>query len=429
MKKRARWVCLIGLPFMVAALSCGEGAVESVQAGGPTPFLIANPMSNLTQMYKELGGSGGVIYLTAPGSYPCPGPPPSNVSLVSLAPGADANVATLGFNGVQSGISTQVRFTNCTQWTLTNTYNTRVEGVALDFANAGAGLSFVNSQWNHWKQVTLENCGNTTIPCVQLLSSGAGTPADNTAFNTFEDVVVNPNTSPGQYATAWLMQGSASGGTAGGAVTQNRIVRSIIAGNILCAFDQEMLSDSNIISDAQLYEQDNTLSTSSPNCFNLQNPSVDVDADGSIYTNESVTGTFAYTARLGQSSGNRITYTDQFVNNFQILGGSSPRLCMDTNSLNGTNSIDAYCNGRLMQAAHLGLQLPSASQPGDIVAAESTTSGKIFLGTSNVSFSTGIGTPSENCTTGSIYTNSAASSAAGVLYVCFAGTWSAMTVR
>jgi hypothetical protein len=413
---------------MIAALSCSDGSVESVQASTPSPFMVANPMSDLTQMYKELAAAGGgVIYLTAPGSYPCPSPPPSNVALVSLAPSADTNIAMLGFDGVQSGIDTQVRFTNCSQWTLTNTYNTRVEGVALDFANSGAGLSLVNSQWNHWRQVTLENCGNTTTPCVQLLSSGGGTPADNTAFNTFEDMVVNPSTSSGQYATAWLMQGSSSGG--GGAVTQNRIIRSIIAGNILCGFDQETLSDSNIISDPQLYQQDNTLSTSSPNCFNLLSPTVDVDADGSIYTNESITGTFAFTARTGQSSGNRITYTDQFVTNFQILGGSNPRLCMDTNSLNGANGIDAYCNGRLMQAAQLSLPFPSASQPGDIVAAESTTSGKIFLGTSNVSFSTGNGGPSESCTTGSIYTNSAASTAAGVLYVCFAGTWNAMNVR
>ncbi|MGA2417206.1 MAG: hypothetical protein ABSF59_22350 [Candidatus Sulfotelmatobacter sp.] len=428
MKNTAPWVYLIGLPFMVAGLSCSDGAVERVQASGSSPFLVANPMSNLTQMYQVLtAAGGGVIYLTSPGSYPCPGAPPSNVSLVSLAPSASANVAMLGFDGVQSGIDTQVRFSNCSQWTLSHTYNTRVEGVALDFANSGAGLSLVNSQWNHWKQVTLENCGNPTTPCVQLLSSGGGTPADNTAFNTFEDMVVNPNTSSGQYATAWLMQGSSSGG--GGAVTQNRIIRSTIAGNILCGFDQESLSDSNIISDAQLYQQDNSLSTSSPNCFNLQSPGVDVDADGSIYTNESITGTFAFTARTGQSSGNRITYTDQFVSNFQILGGSNPRLCMDTNTLNGTNGIDAYCDGRLMQAAHLSLPFPSASLPGDIVAAESTTSGKIFLGTSNVSFSTGAGTPSESCTTGSLYTNSAASNAAGVLYVCFGGTWNAMNVR
>jgi hypothetical protein len=423
MKNTAPWIWLILLPLMIATLSCSDGAVESVQASGSSPFLVANPMSNLTQMYNSLtAAGGGVIYLTAPGSYPCPGPPPSNVSLISLAPSASANVAMLGFDGVQSGINTQVRFTNCSQWTLTNTYNTRVEGVVLDFAGSGDGLSLVNSQWNHWKQVTLENCGNTTTPCVQLLSTGGGTPADNTAFNTFEDVVVNPGTSSGQYATAWLMQGSSSGG---GVVTQNRIIRSIIAGNILCGFDQETLSDSNIISDAQLYQQDNTIPTSSPNCFNLQSPTVDVDADGSIYNNESITGTFAFTARIGQSSGNRITYTDQFVTNFQILGGSNPRLCMDTNTLNGTNGIDAYCDGRLMQAAHLSLPFPPASQPGDIVAAESTTSGKIFLGTGNVSFSTGAGAPSESCTTGSIYTNSAASSAAGVLYVCFAGTWNA----
>jgi hypothetical protein len=428
MKNTVRWICLILLPFLIVTLSCSNGAVESVQASGSSPFLVANPATNLTQMYNTLtAAGGGVIYLTAPGTYPCPGPPPSNVSLISLAPSASANVATLGFDGVQSGINTQVRFTNCSQWTLTNTYNTRVEGVVLDFAGSSAGLSLVNSQWNHWKQVTLENCGNTTTPCVQLLSTGGGTPADNTAFNTFEDVVVNPGTSSGQYATAWLLQGSSSGG--GGAVTQNRIIHSIIAGNILCGFDQETLSDSNIISDAQLYQQDNTLSASSPNCFNLLSPTVDVDADGSIYTNESITGAFAFTARIGQSSGNRITYTDQFVTNFQILGGSNPRLCMDTNTLNGTNGIDAYCNGRLMQAAHLSLPFPSASQPGDIVAAESTTSGKIFLGTGNVSFSTGAGSPSESCTTGSIYTNSAASSAAGVLYVCFAGTWNAMNVR
>jgi hypothetical protein len=427
MKVTARWICLIGLPLMIAALSCSDGSVESVQASNPSPFLVATPMSNLTQMYKELAAAGGgVIYLTAPGSYPCPSPPPSNVALISLAPGAAAKIAMLGFDGVQSGIDTQVRFTNCSPWTLTNTYNTRVEGVALDFADSGAGLSLVNSQWNHWKQITLENCGNPTTPCVQLLSTGGGTPANNTAFNTFEDVVVNPNTSSGEYATAWLMQGNSSGG--GGAVTQNRIIRSIISGNILCGFDQETLSDSNIISDAQIYQQDNTLSTSSPNCFNLLSPTVDVDADGSMYTNESITGTFAFTVRTGQSSGNRITYTDQFVTNFQILGGSNPRLCMDT-SLNGTNGTDAYCNGRLMQAAHLSLPFPSASQTGDIVAAESATSGKIFLGTNNVSSSTGAGVPSESCTTGSIYTNSAASTAAGVLYVCFAGTWNAMNVR
>jgi hypothetical protein len=119
-------------------------------------------------MYSTLTGlGGGVIYLSAPGSYPCPGPPPSNVSLVSLAPGADADIASLGFDGLKTGIETQVRFTGCSQWTLTNISNTRVEGVALDFANSGAGLSFVDSQWNHWKNVALENCGDTINPCVQ----------------------------------------------------------------------------------------------------------------------------------------------------------------------------------------------------------------------------------------------------------------------
>lgn len=167
-------------------------------------------------------------------------------------------------------------------------------------------------------------------------------------------------------------------------MTQNRIVRPIIAGNILCAFDQEALSDSNVIADAQLYQQHNTLSNSSPNCFNLQSPTVDVDADGSLYTDESITGTFAFTAR---------------------------------------HAIDVYCDGRLMQAANLRLNFPAASQPGDIIAAESTTVGKIYLGTSNVSFSTGAGVPSGACTTGSLYTDSTASGASTVLYVCATGTW------
>ena len=425
MKNTRRSTCLIMLIITVTALGCGDSVVNA--AGQSTPFLVADPNTNLTEMYSSLtSGGGGVIYLTAPGSYPCPGPPPSNVSIISLAPGADSNVAALGFDGVTSGINTQVHFVGCSQWTLTNIHNTRVEGVSLDFGNSGAGLSFVDSQWNHWKNVTLDNCGNTGTPCVQLLSQGGGSPANNTAFNTFEDIVVNPNTSSGQYATAFLFQGSSVNGTS--TVTQNRIIRPLIAGNILCGFDQEALSDSNIISDAQLYEQDNTLSTSSPNCFNLQNPSVDIDADGSIYTNESVTGTFAYTARLGQSSGNRITYADQLVSGFQVLGNSKPRLCVDTNSLNGENGVDVYCDGRLMQAANIGLIFPSASQPGDIVAAESATVGKIYLGTSNVSFSTGSGAPSGICTTGSLYTNSNATSASSVLYVCYAGSWNAASV-
>jgi hypothetical protein len=428
MKNLRRSACLIVLALTSAVLGCSDRVVNAAGRSTGSPFLVADPGSNLAELYSALTAvGGGVIYLSAPGSYPCPGPPPSNVSLISLAASADANVASLGFDGITGGIDTQVRFIGCSHWTLTNTYNTRVEDVSLDFANSGAGLSFVDSQWNHWKNVTLDNCGDTTTPCVQLLSNGGGSPADNTAFNTLEDIVVNPNTSSGQYATAWLFQGSSASG--GSAVTQNRIIRSIIAGNILCGFDQEALTDSNVISDAQLYQQDNTLSTSSPNCFNLQNPTVDVDADGSVYTNESITGAFAYTARLGQASGNRITYTDQFVANFQILGGSSPRLCMDTNSLNGANGVDVYCDGRLMAAANLSLLFPSASQPGDIVAAESATVGKIYLGTSNISFSTGTGVPSESCTNGSLYTNSTASSASTVLYVCYASTWKAATVQ
>jgi hypothetical protein len=429
MKTARRSAVLVVLMLAVAALGCGNCAASGAAGeGSSSPFLVANPTSNLAEMYSTLAGlGGGVIYLSAPGSYSCPGPPPSNVSLVSLAPGADADITSLGFDGLTTGIETQVRFVSCSQWTLTNISNTRVEGVALDFSNSGAGLSFVDSQWNHWKNVTLENCGDTMNPCVQLLSNGGGSPADNTAFNTLEDFVVSPNPSSGQYATAWLFQGSSANG--GSAVTQNRLIRPIIAGNVLCAFDQETNTDSNVIEDAQIYEQANSLSVSSPNCFNLQNPTVDVDADGSIYTNESVTGSFAYAAILGQSSGNRITYRDSFITNFRILGSSSPRLCIDVNSLNGSHGEDAYCDGRFMEAANLGLLFPSASQPGDIVAAESATVGKIYLGTSNVSFSTGNGIPSESCTTGSLYTNSAASSASTVLYVCYAGTWNAANVR
>lgn len=414
-------MCALILTLTSVTLGCGDTAYGA-GANTNTPFLVAEPSSNFGNLYSILmGQGGGVIYLSAPGDYPCPGPPPSNVSLISLAPGADAEVASLGFDDLPSGINTQVRFTGCSQWVLTSTHNTRVEGVALDFANSGAGVSFVDAQWNHWKHITLENCGNSVTPCVQLLSKGGQNPTHNTAFNTFEDVVVSPNSAPGQYATAWLFQGSAEVGI--GLVTQNRIVRPIIAGNILCGFDQEALSDSNVVADAQLYQQYNTLSNSSPNCFNLQSPTVDVDADGSLYTDESITGTFAFTARLGQSSGNRITYTNQLPTNYQILGNSNPRLCMDTNTLNGTNAIDVYCDGRLMQAANLRLNFPSASQPGDIVAAESTTVGKIYLGTGNVSFSSGAGIPSGTCVTGSIYTDSTASNAATVLYVCAAGIW------
>ena len=429
MKNTSRSAILVVLMVTAAAVGCGDlEASGTTAAGSSSPFLVANPTSDLAEMYNTLTGlGGGVIYLSAPGSYPCPGPPPSNVSLVSLAPGADAGIASLGFDGLKTGIETQVRFVGCSQWQLTNIFNTRVEGVSLDFANSGAGLSFVDSQWNHWKNVALENCGDTINPCVQLLSNGGGSPANNTAFNTLEDFVVSPSPSSGQYATAWLLQGSSASG--GSTVTQNRLIRPIIAGNILCAFDQETNTDSNIIEDAQIYEQANSLSESSPNCFNLQNPTVDVDADGSIYTNESVTGSFAYTAILGQSSGNRITYRDSFITNFHILGNSSPRLCIDVNSLNGSNGEDAYCDGRLMEAANLGLLFPSASQPGDIVAAESATVGKIYLGTSNVSFSTGTGAPSESCTTGSLYTNSSATSASAVLYVCYAGTWNAANAR
>lgn len=389
---------------------------KHVGAEGGTPglplgrFIVVNPSmsgAQLASAINNLALTGGVVYFVGAGStYACPPFPPSNVAYVTLGPDANAEVFSLGFDGIASGIITQVALECPGGWSGDKVYNTKLSGgITIDFQNAGTGVILQDSQKNDWSDFTLANCGQTTTPCLQLLSGGGGSPSYNSAFNRFSNYLINPNTSPGQYATAVYVSGSNAGG--GSVATDNKFEHGLIAGNILCGFEFEENTDSNVIEDTQMFEQSNSLSNSASVCVNLLNAASDVDADGIRFADLFVTGNFAYPFILGQSSSNVIDNTNQVYQNLHVIGGT-PLISVKSNQLNSGNGPDTYENGRIAVAANADVVPPSTFttfKAGDAMFARTANSGCIFFGSpgSGPMLCGGRGAPTMNCVTGSQY--------------------------
>lgn len=424
--------------MMLLGTTCDFGYPSLVQAssgpiGGMSPYYIVVNASmtsgELANSIDSLKATGGVVYFTGGGStYDCPPFPPNNVSYVTGGSNDNAQIMALSFEGVTSSVTTQVKFECPNGWTGSDAYNTKLSGgITIDFQNSGNGLILIDAQENDWSGFTLANCGSTTTPCFQLLSAGGGSPKYNTALNKFSNYAINPITSAGEYATGVFVAGSGANGAS--YTTDNVFEHGLIVGNILCGFEFEANSDTNVAEYQQMFEMENSLPASASVCLNLSDPTQDIDADGILFHNLFVTGTFAYPLILGQSSSNEFDFTDQVYQNVHVIGGA-PLFSVKSDEINSGFGSDLYRNGRIAVAAS-GVLPPISKntfKTGDGMFARSTTSGCIFLGApgSGPMLCGGQGAPTMSCVVGSQYYRSDGS-ASTLRYSCEASnTWIAV---
>lgn len=398
--------------------SCTWTGTQTFQSVGQVgPAYYVNPGQSVQAAINTANpaGAGGIVYM-APGTYAGPTTIPDNTTLACLS--APVNVNMIGaWNVVEGTAATQCDLQYSAQLNLT-IHNVHFVGFTFDFQRSTNGINLISSSYNIFDDVTIYGCGGTA--CLQITTSGSGGTRNSirNEFNRLRILTTNQNASVGY--TGIYLNGSASS-----AVTLNRFTGVDIVSNISCGIDLEQETDTNYFSDVQINQDSSSVTpTQAALCFNLSNPSSDIDADASSFDRISVTGMVGFPIDAGTTSGQRIiaTSNQQGGPTVTAQGGASPSFLYESIQLSG--GFNEIISQRITAGS-----IAAASGSGDLGAAESASVGKVFLGTGGTGVFSGNGAPSGNCGDGSLYLRQNAASTSTVMYVCQpANTWTAVTV-
>jgi hypothetical protein len=321
---------------------------------------------------------GGI--LAGCGTYTGPTTWYSNLAIMSYG----ASDSTGNNFGLSTAGTPCVKVTYASTQTLSGLQNIFIRNVYFDFANAGSAFILTSVANTHWDDVTANQCGNATTPCVLMKTIGTGGPAQNTMNNVFRGFhCIGNNGGGGLNATCFklLGQGSVNCVSACGAVTLNEFYNTTCAGGILHCVDFELNSDTNHFYGLNC-NQDVTVANSSCVSFNELTPASDQDADGELVFNMCVTGTFSAQIRAGQTNGSVITACTggNGLPSVTVLGGT-PSFDLSTVGLDGVQKATQYSGGTLGVVANNSLGIPAGAVSGDLYTARSSTTGVLQMGT------------------------------------------------
>lgn len=326
-------------------------------------------------------GTNPGIVIAACGTYVGPTTWYSNMAIVSYG----ATDATGNNFGLSSAGTPCAKMTYASTQTLSGLQNIFVRNIYFDFANLGTALILSSIANTHWDDVTTNQCGNATTPCVLMTTIGTGGPAQNTMNNVFRGfhcIANNGGSSLNATCFKLLGKGSVNCVSACGGVTLNEWYNTTCAGGVLHCMDFELNSDTNHLYGLNC-NQDVPIATSSCVSFNELTPASDQDADGEMVFNMCVTGTFSAQIRAGQTNGSQITACtgSNGLPSVTILGSSSPSFDLYTIGLQSTQKATQFSGGTLGVVANNSLGIPSGAVAGDLYAARSSTVGVLQLGT------------------------------------------------
>jgi hypothetical protein len=310
-------VVLLSLHAMAQNVVQNPTTTQTINQPGSTELnvnrfekiLFADQFSTIDSLIAAScpGPSSSCTIYVPPGMYTGPTSVHSNVSLVAVS--APANFNVVGSWGLSpNNATTQVTFSYSTNLTLTNVQNVYFKGISLDFQNSNHGLVMTSSSYNRFDDVSIIRAGGTSAGQAALTidTSGSG-GATNSIKNTFTNLNILCNQSTGEYChDGILLQGIQNQN----AVTLNTFSTVAITGCIYSAIDMEANSDTNHFNDVEINQDGGCTvsSTASVLSFNVTDPSVDIDADGSTFENLGVTGSFPYHILSGNLDPNKVHY-------------------------------------------------------------------------------------------------------------------------
>jgi hypothetical protein len=251
------------------------------------------------------------------GTYPCPTTWYSGLAITgmtdiftSLWP-ATAGIAI----GNLSGVKFDCHAANVVMTAIANSSFTNIE---FSFANSGNNVQLKNASILHFKKVAVTQAGTTAVPVLLITTTTTvQNPANNSAFNTFEDTVLDGPTSG--TADACLKLAGLGAVNAGSFVTDNSFVNLYCSGNLKNGLDFELNSDTNYFSGRNFINNTAGSATGDAMVFNSATPASDQDANNEIVTGFISSGNFSHQTSMGQSSGHIIQSGAGLVN---VLGGT-----------------------------------------------------------------------------------------------------------
>lgn len=327
----------------------------------------------------------GNAYVIPCGTYVGPTSIPSNVSLTALGPQENRQIL-LDYGGTVTA-QTCVTFTYTANLVLTGIQNTHCKGIAMDFGQGGFGVIFKDgSSGNFWDHCAITNAGSTTQPALQFnASTGAGT--SNVAHNVFigQKVDCRWSTSPFSCATAIQFLGSGAV-NAGGFATDNTMINTQVAGNIVVCVDEELNSDSNYLYDTWCNEDLGAAPANSAQlAINQNTPASDQDANGGVVSYISWTGPApSNNIRAGQTRGYDVSLVATAGTPVTSLGGTQLWAKLALLALGSVTP--QLTTGGILSANAFTTGACTGTVAGDMCAAENATTGYLGLGNDGAGF-------------------------------------------
>jgi hypothetical protein len=304
------------------------------------PFVTVSPTLSIQSAINlcSSGGSGLCTVIIPPSTteYACPTSLVSNLALIGL--GAFADAAFVGSINLATDVtSTQVWIGPCGSISVPiGAQNIRLQNLTLDFNGSGYGLSFVSTSLLQLYGVTIRNAGNSTTPGLSLTAVNAN---GNTVHPILSDVFIQCQQSSYCSAALYLGGGSTT------AVTNGQFTNLSVSGNVKCGIELEQNTDTNRFFGGNL-QADTWVSGSAAFCFNLTNPTVDIDADASEFYGVGVTGNPTYVWNAGQSQGHIFVGLNVSLpnsSNFHVAGGN-PLYPAMLGGGGGTGAVPLFVN-------------------------------------------------------------------------------------
>lgn len=335
-----------------------------LQFGGTPTIVVTTTIQNAINSCPT---SGCAIWIPASTvEYACPTSIPGNVALIGLGSFAENNfVGSI----ITSTTKTQVLIGPCGAISIAaDSQNIRLQNLTLDFNDSGNGLAFVSGSFLQLSGLTLLNAGGASTPALSLTSTGASGLL-NSIRNVFDHLSIKCSSTQTCNAAIYL-NGSANTG-----VTDNEFYDVAISGSPKCGVELEKNTDSNHFVNGN-YLPDTIVSGSAPFCFNLSNPTVDIDADASEFVNWNITGTPTYGWNAGQSQGHTFVGLNSVPansSNFHVAGGS-PLYPMVLMGAGGTGAVFMALDEMQLHAGiFASLPACSAAYHGQLAAVNDST--------------------------------------------------------
>jgi hypothetical protein len=282
---------------------------------------------------NKLPATGGTVYIQ-PGKYVGPTSIPSNVSLISLAP-AESSVVAGAVGATVTNFNTQVVLTYSSTLNLTGMQNSKFVGIVFNFQFSGGGMQLTSAMFNQFSYISLVNCGDVGVPCLNMTTAGSG-PAADCAWNTFDHLRIAANKDgTSAHAAVGIKMGAMSSASTP-YVTQNKFHDTLITGTLQGGVDVESNSDTNFFLNGLALNQGLPAYPANSYflAFNLNTPGSDQDSDGNYFDGLNGTGPAPTSdIRAGATTGNYLN----------ILAGanSNPSIV----STGGTQSITYLTSG------------------------------------------------------------------------------------